>query len=124
MILTRAASDQDPPDNHLNETQFPKNPINQRSPKINMPPTNPAPLQNEPVLPSALREMELLRGDVSAGTIERWTVAYKQMSRDAQDIGIPASVIPQLPPNPTKDELRQARDHLDRMMQSFLSAGL
>jgi hypothetical protein len=124
-ILTRAASDKDAPNDHLNETQVPKTPIYQQSPiKIDMPPTTTTPLQHEPALPSALREMELLREDVSARTLERWAAAYTQMSRDAQELGIPASAIPPLSANPTKEELRQARDHLDRMMQSFLSAGL
>lgn len=123
-ILTRAASDQDTPDDHLNEPQVPESRIHHQSPmKLNMPPTT-VPLQNEPALPSAMREMELLRGDVSERTIERWAAAYKQMSRDAQELGIPLPAIPPLPANPTKEELRQARDHLDRMMQSFLSAGL
>jgi hypothetical protein len=129
--IARAAADNNLPDDHSEETQFPKLPMNQPSAiKIdNLPPidttsSDAGPIINQATFSPALREMELLGNDVSARTIERWTEAYMQMSRDAQELGIPASVIPPLPASPTKDELRQARDHLDRMMQSFLSAGL
>ena len=75
--------------------------------------------------PSGLWEIELLRDDkLDKLTIERWTQAYKQMASDARDIGIPASAIPALPDNPTKEDLRRARDLLNGIIQSFLSSGL
>lgn len=75
-------------------------------------------------LPSALGEIELL-GDVGGRhMLERWEAAYRQMAEDAHKLGIPRSAIQCLPERPTKEELRAARDHLDGMIQSFLSAGL
>ena len=59
-----------------------------------------------------------------ATTLERWEAAYHQMARDARELGIPASAIPQLPASPGKEELRRARDRLSGIMASFLSAGL
>ena len=86
---------------------------------------NPAPAPQSPAIPSALWEIELLRGDnLNELTIERWTSAYKEMCSDARIMGIPASALPQLPQNPTKEDLRSARDYLNLMIQSFLSAGL
>lgn len=127
-------SDNSLPGDRFKDTHIGEIKLNQQAtPKIEMsppiPPDTAAGAPIERALPSGLWEMELLLGkgegkDISTSTIERWTAAYQQMVRDAQDLGIPASVIPKLPANPTKEELRQARDHLDRMVQSFLSAGL
>jgi len=46
------------------------------------------------------------------------------MQRDARDLGIPASAIPALPPQPTAEQLRAARERLEGMIASFLSSGL
>ena len=82
-----------------------------------------------PGFPSALWEIDLLDPEqqdsaVEQRTIERWIVAYNQLANDAVVIGIPHSAIPPLPQNPTKQELRGARDLLNGMIQSFLSSGL
>lgn len=78
-----------------------------------------------PVYPSGLWEIELLRGDkLDRLTIDRWREAYRQMAQDARDIGIPASAIPSLPDNPSKEDLKSARDRLNGIIQSFLSSGL
>ena len=72
-------------------------------------------------------EMELLSGEtLSRTTRERWTDAYRQLGRDAQELGIPLSAIPTLPDGDTitKEDLRRVRDHLNAMIQSFLSAAL
>jgi hypothetical protein len=127
-----AASDKNLPDDNCKAIQVSNLPLNQNSPQSKRIDSPPPDDKSTPAFPSALWEMELLlkqKGEdddisTSARTIERWTEAYKQMSRDAQELGIPASVIPKLPDTPTKEELRQARDHLERMIQSFLSAGL
>lgn len=47
-----------------------------------------------------------------------------QMAADVQQLGVPASAIPPLPPNATEAEVRAARDLLSGMLASFLSAGL
>ncbi len=57
-------------------------------------------------------------------TLVRWRIAYQAMCSDAQALGIPRSAIPPLPPNASAESIRQARDHLEAMMASFLSAGL
>ncbi|KAG2422802.1 hypothetical protein HXX76_015749 [Chlamydomonas incerta] len=64
-------------------------------------------------------------GGVSAQVLERWAEAYGQLVEDAAELGVPRSAIPQLPPGPVSPEqLRAARDHLQAMIASFLSAGL
>lgn len=82
---------------------------------------------------NALGEIELLTTainqaggsmNVSAATLERWVDAYKQQCRDAHMLGIPLSALPQLPRNPSVVGIKNARDHLDKMIASFLSAGL
>ena len=50
--------------------------------------------------------------------------AYKRMALDAQDLGIPATAIPQLPDAPTEEQLREARDRLDGIIASFASSCL
>ena len=47
-----------------------------------------------------------------------------QMAADARQLGIPASAIPALPAQPTAEQLRAARERLEGMVASFLSAGL
>lgn len=49
---------------------------------------------------------------------------YKDMVKDARDLGIPASAIPSLPLNPTKDDVSRARSHLAAIMSSFVCSGL
>ncbi len=44
--------------------------------------------------------------------------------QDAQVIGLPQSAVPQLPEDPTKDDISQAADKLRRIMLSFESAAL
>lgn len=47
-----------------------------------------------------------------------------QMAADARELGVPASAIPPLPPNPSAADVRAARDRLSGLLASFLSAGL
>lgn len=62
---------------------------------------------------------------ISDETLERWLAAYAEMSSDAQQLGIPREAIPQLPWNCRDVQcIRDARDHLQAMIASFLSAGL
>uniref|UniRef100_A0A7S0WLT3 Methyltransferase type 11 domain-containing protein n=1 Tax=Chlamydomonas leiostraca TaxID=1034604 RepID=A0A7S0WLT3_9CHLO len=80
----------------------------------------------------ALREIEVLQPPagaasavaVSEATLERWRIAYGAMVHDAQALGIPASVIPALPPGASAADIRGARDTLQGMLASYLSAGL
>ncbi|KAL4426973.1 hypothetical protein ABPG77_009534 [Micractinium sp. CCAP 211/92] len=60
----------------------------------------------------------------TAATLERWAAAYHEMAADARQLGIPASAIPALPDHPTAEQLRAARERLEGMVASFLSAGL
>lgn len=76
--------------------------------------------------PPALREADAASGGgaVSPEALERWVVAYCQMAADARELGVPASAIPPLPPNPSAADVRAARDRLSGLLSSFLSAGL
>ena len=44
--------------------------------------------------------------------------------QEALTLGIPSSAIPELPAQPTAQDLRTARERLEGMVQSFLSAAL
>lgn len=69
-----------------------------------------------------LRELDL---PAAARPPLEWLVfAYRRMALDAQDLGVPASAIPQLHDAPTEAQLREARDRLDGIIASFASSGL
>lgn len=44
--------------------------------------------------------------------------------QEAMEMGIPASAIPPIPGSPTRQELLDARDHLNGMIASFQSANI
>ena len=78
-------------------------------------------------IPAALREMDapgLAKSDISSDTLMRWHAAFEAMARDAMEIGIPASAIPKIPLNPNEKDLRDARDHLNAIILSFMSSEL
>jgi CRP/FNR family transcriptional regulator len=60
----------------------------------------------------------------AAAALERWRIAYDQMARDAQAMGIPASAVPPLPAEADAEAVRQARDLLRGIIASFVSSGL
>jgi hypothetical protein len=68
-----------------------------------------------------LEEPEL---QVSEAALERWRYAYRMLVADARDLGIPASAVPLLPEEAGPEQIRRARDHLQKMVASFLSSGL
>ena len=79
-------------------------------------------------IPAALREMDATGlhkpGGIASDTLMRWHAAFEAMARDAMEIGIPASAIPKIPLNPSEKDLREARDHLNAMIMSFMSSEL
>ena len=79
-----------------------------------------------PSPPAALWEIDWrgTAGGVAPATLERWEAAYRQMAVDARRMGVPAYAIPELPPSPSAEQLRAARDRLSGLLASFLSAGL
>jgi len=60
----------------------------------------------------------------SPQVLASWAEAYVALCRDAERMGIPRSAIPPLPPAVDGERLRRARENLEGMIQSFLSAGL
>lgn len=60
----------------------------------------------------------------SPTSLRRWSNAYLMMAREAMEMGIPASAIPPIPGSPTRQELLDARDHLNGMIASFQSANI
>lgn len=60
----------------------------------------------------------------SPQVLASWAEAYVALCRDAERLGIPRSAIPPLPPAVDAERLRRARENLEGMIQSFLSAGL
>ena len=60
----------------------------------------------------------------SPQVLASWAEAYVALCRDAERLGIPRSAIPPLPPAVDAERLRRARENLEVMIQSFLSAGL
>ena len=75
-------------------------------------------------IPVALREMDHGVLKISSDNLLRWTAAYDAMCNDAVRIGIPASALPLLPNNPSEVQLREARDLLNLIVMSFMSAEL
>ncbi|KAI3436851.1 hypothetical protein D9Q98_006261 [Chlorella vulgaris] len=89
----------------------------------------PPPLRNEDdpasmYVPPAMLTMDAAPDIISAATLEQWEQAYRQMAADANQLGIPTTAIPTLPPHPSAADLRVARRHLEGIIASFLSAGL
>lgn len=61
----------------------------------------------------------------SGESLDRYITAYKAMALQAeQGLGIPKAAMPTLAANPTISEIQVARNHLELMIQSFLSASL
>ena len=60
----------------------------------------------------------------SPQVLASWAEAYVALCRDAERMGLPRSAIPPLPPAVDAERLRQARENLEGMIQSFLSSGL
>jgi len=58
--------------------------------------------------------------------LQRGKEAYRQMTRDAQVLGIPASAVPAMLPDDeiSEEKLAELRTHLELMISSFLSASL
>jgi hypothetical protein len=55
----------------------------------------------------------------------RYIAAYKAMAlRVERGLGLPADAVPQLSSEPTRLEIKEARDQLELIIQSFLSAQL
>lgn len=60
----------------------------------------------------------------SPQVLAAWADAYLSLAAEARKLGIPASAIPPLPPGIDTERLRAARENLEGMIASFLSAGL
>lgn len=60
----------------------------------------------------------------SPQVLASWAEAYLALARDAERMGIPRSAIPPLPPAVDAEKLRLAREKLEGMIASFLSACL
>jgi hypothetical protein len=82
-----------------------------------------AELTTAAIVSPALVEMDAGQG-VAGAALERWRMAYNQMARDAEAMGIPASAVPSMPVDADEETVRQARDLLRGIIASFVSSGL
>ncbi len=80
----------------------------------------------QPFIPPALREQAAgaFLSSPPPATLERWAVAYGVMAAHARELGVPASAIPPLPAGASASEVAAARERLEGLLASFLSAGL
>ena len=80
----------------------------------------------QPFIPPALREAgsPFFSSSPSAATLDRWRAAYGAMAAHARSLGVPASAIPALAPGAGRAEVVAAREALEGLLASFLSAGL
>ncbi|KAG2490300.1 hypothetical protein HYH03_011251 [Edaphochlamys debaryana] len=60
----------------------------------------------------------------SPAVLERWRDAFDAACEDAATLGIPRSALPVLPPGADAAAIRRARDDLEGLVASFLSAAL
>lgn len=97
-------------------------------------PQRPRPSEQTPTLPTSTStstsaststtEEEARTLPTSPQVLASWAEAYLALARDAERMGIPRSAIPPLPPAVDAEKLRQARERLEGMIASFLSACL